>query len=539
VAKALTGNRSRRGAAPDSAERELKRLRLSVCDDVGFRLYVATYDQPKRRDELIARVTEEAKAERVRVSRLDIGESGPETNLVGLLRAHLLRTALPPGWREAVMVTGIEQRIDYSAAREGFAFPRQSNLLRDALPQTAPVPIVLWLSRLASAALPAEAPDLWDWRAANFDFTGDESPRLELLREITTSQPQADLGISSDQRRARIQMLEDLLAELEREGAPKSKRQAAERAKFLLELGIEEYHLGRVAEGAPRFERALEMVRRIGEPQAEMFVLIALGSARLDAADAHKASESYKQALVIARQIGDRRTEAKALDGLGRSSAALDELRRATKYYKQSLTIARQIGELEQEAQTVGHLGNAYSKLGEMRSAIKNYEQQLAIARKTDDRPRLAATLRDLGHAYNELGERKRAIEHYYEALATAREIGDRRVESFALGGLGLSYTALGETRHAIEVFEQALVIAREMANRRLEGIWLHCRALEFDELGDRAEARRQMEHALGIYQEIGAQDLVGEARAQLAEWQAEEVGGESEGSPSTAPGGK
>ena len=79
--------------------------------------------------------------------------------------------------------------------------------------------MVLWLSRLASAALPAEAPDLWHWRAANFDFTGDEAPRTEIWREPAL-RPEDEGGLSGEQRRARIRMLEDLLAELERDGSP-------------------------------------------------------------------------------------------------------------------------------------------------------------------------------------------------------------------------------------------------------------------------------------------------------------------------------
>jgi hypothetical protein len=125
VARALTRSERRRSKTHNPLERELKRLRLSVCDDVGFRLYLATFDQPKRRDELIARVIKEAEAEKVRVTRLDITQAGPESNLVGLLRAHLKKADPPPGWRQAVMVVGIEQRLDYSAGREGFAFLHQ------------------------------------------------------------------------------------------------------------------------------------------------------------------------------------------------------------------------------------------------------------------------------------------------------------------------------------------------------------------------------------------------------------------------------
>ena len=268
MAKALRSPRGRRGRTSDRHERELKRLLLSVCDDTGFRLYLATYDQPKRRDELIEQLIGEAEAEKVRVTRLDLSEAGPEANLVGLLRAHLEETNLPPGWRQAVMVTGIEQRLDYSRGPEGYAFLHQANLLRDALPEAAPVPVVLWLSRLASAALPAEAPDLWHWRAANFDFTGDRGTTARAAaRADHAATPRSDLGLSGEQRRARLRMLEDLLAELEREGPPTSKRQKAERAALLLELGIQDWHLRRAAEAVPPRAGA-RVFREIGDRRA-------------------------------------------------------------------------------------------------------------------------------------------------------------------------------------------------------------------------------------------------------------------------------
>jgi tetratricopeptide (TPR) repeat protein len=412
VGEALTRQRSKRDNTPDARERELKRLRLSVCDDVGFRLYLATYDQPQRRDELIERVAREAEAEKVRITRLDLARAGSESSLVGLLRAHLRETNLPSGWRQSVMVTGVEQRLDYAGGREGYAFLHQANLLRDALPEAAPVPVVLWLSRIASAALPPEAPDLWHWRAANFDFTGDEAPRVEVLREMTTLRPGDDLRLSSEQRRARLRMLEDLLAELERQGPPTSKRQKADRADLLLELGIEDWHLGRAAEAIPRFERALEIFREIGNRRGEGNALGNLGIAYRQLVEPLRAIEYYDQSLEIFREIGDRRGEGQALRSLGLAYADLSELQRAIEYYEQSLKIAREIGDRQGEGNALGGLGTA-------------------------------------------LGEPRRAIEHYEQWLQIAREIGDRRGEGSALGNLGSAYYTLGEPRRAIEQFER------------------------------------------------------------------------------------
>ncbi|MGH6903064.1 MAG: tetratricopeptide repeat protein, partial [Geminicoccaceae bacterium] len=496
----------------------------SVCDDVGFRLYLATYDQPKRRDELIGRVVREAEAEKVRVTRLDLAEAGP-TNLVGLLRAHLQETDLPPGWRQAVMVTGIEQRLDYSAGPEGFAFLHQANLLRDALPEAAPVPVVLWLSRMASAVLPVEAPDLWHWRTANFDFTGDEAPRLELLRELTTLRPEDDLRLSGEQRRARIRMLEDLLAELEHEGSPKSKRQAAERAHLLLDLGTEDWRLGRAADALPRLERALEAFREIGDLHGEGAALGNLGNAYAALGELRQAIEHHQRALIISREIGDRRAEGQDLGNLGNAYAALGKPQLAIEHYQQRLAIAREIGDPQGEGQALGNLGLAYADLGELRRAIEHHEQQLAIARKIGDRRGEGAALGNLGGAHFRLGELQRAIEHHEQDLAIAREIGDRRGEGQAFGNLGNAYYSLGELGRAIEHYEQDLVIAREIGDRQGEGQALYNSALAFDQLGERDGAIRRMDEALRIFERIEspAQE---KARAKLAAWR----GGAGEG---------
>jgi tetratricopeptide (TPR) repeat protein len=478
VAKALTRPRGRRSVL--ERERELKRLCLSVCDDAGFRLYAATYDQPKRRDELIARLSAKARAEKVQVTQLDIAGAVPETSLVGLLRAHLQGEDAPAGWRRAVMMTGIEQRLDYSSGRGGVAFLHQANLLRDALPEAAPVPVVLWLSPLASSAMQNEAPDLWDWRAASFDFTGDQAPRVELLRELTALQPGADLGLSGEQRQVRVQMLEDLLAELERGGPPKNKRQVAERADLLLEHGIDRRRLGLVAEAMPCFERALRLYRG----------------------------------------IGDRQGEGAALGNLGLAYAALGEPWRAIEHYEQCLAIAREIGDRRDEGDALGNLGNAYADLGEPRRAIEYHEQALKVSREIGDRQGEGAALGNLGIAYAALGEPRRAIEHYEQCLAIAREIGDRRGEGAALGNLGNAYADLGEPRRAIEHHEQWLAIAREIGDRQGEGKGLFNSALALDQLGERGEAIERVKAALVIFEQIGVEHLAERARAKLAEWQ-------------------
>lgn len=522
MAETLTRQRSnkrgRRGKTLDPRERELKRLKLSVCDDVGFRLFLATYDQPRRRDELIVRVVTQAEAQNVRVTRLELSETGPETNLIGLLRAQIARTDLPQGWRQAVMVTGIEQRLDYTGGPEGFAFLHEANLLRDALPEAAPVPVVLWLSRMASAALPAEAPDLWHWRAANFDFTGDEAPRLELLRELTKRGPGFIVDLSRARRQARPRFLEELLIELEREGPPKSKRQAAERANLLMELGTESSRLGRSVEAIQRFERAVEAFRKSGDRRGEGTALANVGLAYADLGEARRAIAYLEQALDVYRDIGDRRNEGIALGNLGLAYADLGETRGAIEYFEQALALSREICDREGEGAALANLGLAYGDLGETRRAIEYFKRALPVPREIGDRRGEGIVLGNLGAAYAGLDEARGAIEYFEQALAIAREIGDRRGEGVVLGNLGATYAGLGETRRAIEYFEQSLAIGREIGNRRGEGNSLFNSAETFDQLGDRGEAIRRMEEALRIFEQIESPSRAN-ARAKLAEW--------------------
>ena len=525
MARALARPRARRSRVPER-ERELKRLCLSVCDDTGFRLYVATYDQPKRRDELIAQLGSRAKAQKVRVTRLDIVEAAPETSLVGLLRAHLQRASLPAGWRQAVMVTGIEERLDYSSGRKGVAFLHQANLLRDALPEAAPGPIVLWLSRLASAAMQTEAPDLWDWRAASFDFAGDEAPRVEALREMTALRPEDDLRLSGERRQARVRMLDDLLKELERVGPAKSKRELAERANLLLELGIEESRLGRAAEAVARFQRALGLYREIGDRPGEGAALGNLGNAYGLLGEPRRAIEYYEQDLAIAREISDQRGEGAALGNLGNAHHLLGEPRRAIEHYEQDLAIARTRGDRLGEGGALGNLGNVHADLGEPQRAIEYYKQQLAIARAIGDRLGEGGALGNLGTVYAELGDQRRAIQHHEQHLAIASDIGDRWGEGNALGNLANAYAALGEPQRAIEHYERRLANAREIGNRRGEGNALLNFALTLNGLGERGGAIRRMREALRICEQI-EDPLRERARAMLEKWRTEDTDGE------------
>jgi tetratricopeptide (TPR) repeat protein len=492
-----------KSTATDPIEREYRRLALAVGDVTGFRLYVATYSNPRLRDRLIERLQVEQVSQKICITTLDLTGCDRESSLARLLREHIEKTRPEPSWRQAVMVTGLEDLLDYGREAD-MRFLETANLQRDVLPTSAPVAVVLWLSPLASAAFPRAAPDLWHWRGAGFDFTGFAGGRVELLRDLVAIPDEREPGLSGDKQRERAAMLEELLAELDKSGPPKSPRETAERANLLGQLGQTYLDLGRAREALPLFERQLALAREIGDRRDEGNALGNLGFVHADLGERRRAIEYYEQALVILREIGDRPVESVALVALGRAYADyLGEPRRAIEYYEQALAIARELGDQSIKGKTLFNLGGAWATLGEAQRAIEYYEQALAIAREIGDRGGESRALVHLGAAYASRGELERAIEFLEQSLAVARTSGNRSLEGPTLGALGAIYAALGETRRAIEYFELALAIARKIGDRRGQGRALNSWALALEGLGERAEALKKADAALAIFEGI------------------------------------
>ncbi len=269
-------------------------------------------------------------------------------------------------------------------------------------------------------------------------------------------------------------------------------------------LGLAYAALGDARRAIGHYEQQLTIARAIGDRRGEGAALGNLGNAYADLGDARRAIGYYEEVLKIARAIGDRDGEGATLGNLGGAYADLGDARRAIGYYEESLTIKREIGDRRGEGNALGNLGNAYYSLGDARRAIGYYEEGLAIAREIGDRGGEGAALGNLGNAYHRLGDARRAIGYYEENLIIKREIGDRGGEGNALGNLGVAYVVLGDARRAIGYYEEQLTIAREIGDRRGEGNALGNLGNAYLNLGDARRAIRFYEECLKLHREIG-----------------------------------
>jgi tetratricopeptide (TPR) repeat protein len=523
-AKAKRSSRTKKSSEAERIEREYRRLGLAIGDVQAFRLYLATYNDPRRRDELIDRLAAESERQKLEVTRLDVSDCDPEVSLVRVLREHVEQSTIPPGWQQAVMVVGLEQLLDYGDTREGLAVLETANLQRDLFTSAAPVPVVFWLSPLASSAFPKAAPDLWHWRGASFDLTGHTDSRADLLRDMIKI-PREQLLESTDPRVGeRAAMLEELIAELDRSGPPKSGHEARERASLLFQLGGAYIQLDRFSEALPVVQRGLKVLREAGVGLHGKALLL-LAQLYDGLGEPQQAFEQYQQALEIAHRTGDRETELQARDGQGRLLGAQGKPQKAIERYEQALEIAREIDNREGKLRILSGLGDANHDLGELRRAIDHYEQALEIAREIGDIAVEARTLYGLASAQIQLGEGLNVVRHCQKTLETARKIGDRRAESRTLSVLGMALSAAGEVQSAIEYYQQALLIAHEIGDRGAEESALFGLGLASDALGEPLRAIEYYQRAVKTAREIGSRGteavlsvLLGSAYRKLGE---------------------
>ncbi len=506
---------------PEPEPADLRALRLLLRQSKDFRLAVALYNDPVRRDGWIRSLAEELGREGVRILTVDLLHA-PDRECGLLERIQALVAGVPHSERFAIMVVNMETIVDYAPELSrpggpGTAFLDSANLQRELFPKACPGPLVLWMTELLEQAFIRCAPDLWSWRNHVFDMRTRTVPP-EPVFDAHGQQFRSD-----DERlhpETRVHRLEEELAAYRRIGSRKDEM------RVLNAIGLARLDAGDAKLARLDFDAVFQIARETGDRHWEGSALGNLGGAHADLGDARKAIEYHKQALVISREIGDRRGEGADLGNLGNAHANLGDPRKAIEYHEQALVISRELGDRRAEGQDLGNLGNAHADLGDARKAIKCYEQQLIITREIGDRRGEGNALGNLGLANAALGDARKAIEYYEQYLSIAREIGDRRGEGNALGNLGNAHAALGDARKAIEFYEQQLTITREISDRRGEGNALHCLALAHDSLGNRAEAITRAEQAMAIYEAIEDPHAT-RVRAMLAEWR-----GQGDGAP-------
>lgn len=175
---------NRKGEPPAAAnDWHWKKLAVFAGTARGFSLGVAVCDQTKTAEVLLERLVQPSGSADVEHIVLDLTRFPDERWLLERLHQHLTSVQAEEGQRLAVHVLVGEPSL---------GLLQTANVQRDAFPRVCPYPLVLWVTERAARRLAAEAPDLWDWRMATFEFIGGQPVRdisaaegdLEASRQI-------------------------------------------------------------------------------------------------------------------------------------------------------------------------------------------------------------------------------------------------------------------------------------------------------------------------------------------------------------------
>jgi tetratricopeptide (TPR) repeat protein len=302
-------------------EQELRGLTLALSEGEGFRLILATYAVPSVRDLLIDRLRTDLDQHGVRLTCLEASDRRTEFDLLEALQQHLAASDATPGQgpRQAVAVVDLESCLDYQPkAPAGAGVLQRANLHREAFAEHIPWPVVFWLMPVATSLFAQQAPDLWHWRIATFDFTDvpTEPVKASDLTRATSFEEFRGLPLGSQHEG--IAALHDRLLQLEHSsgGRPLTPREEAQRAALLHELGKAHSAMGHREDALQATGEAVEIRRRLAAQRSDAFLpdlagsLSNMGAMLSDLGCREEALQATGKAVEIRRRLAAQRPDA-------------------------------------------------------------------------------------------------------------------------------------------------------------------------------------------------------------------------------------
>ena len=480
---------------------EFERLRRFILYHLGgFTLGLVRVNDPSQRDGVIASLTQILAADGAQLIKVDLANRHPANLRVALQTDPAARAALRNPARAVLAIVGLEHLIEAEAGEAGRPpFAAALNVERDALRVALPLPLILFLTDHAMDRLDLTAPDFFDWYSGIFRLRPASAPspetaisstsRLAESREPYLSQ------LSQDTREARLDLLEERRAELERAG-PEARLRLGQVLKEIGELyaDLPEFHNRQLA--VLPLKRAAEIFHEEKQNAEEAAALEKLGTACYWIDDYKQATRRYEAALPIYREIGARLGEANCIKSLGDVHVRLSEYSQARARYEAALPIYREIGDRLGEANCIKSLGDVHVQLSEYSQARARYEAALPIYREIGARLGEANSLTAFGNLSLEEEDYASARDWFDQALRIYRDIGERHSRSYIAPRLSRALLALGEIEVAVQKLGEGADLARAIDGRpNLRSIlWL---------LAQIREGQKDFSAALACYEEL------------------------------------
>ncbi|NEQ37224.1 MAG: tetratricopeptide repeat protein [Okeania sp. SIO3I5] len=280
----------------------------------------------------------------------------------------------------------------------------------------------------------------------------------------------------------------------------------SQEAQRLLLEGTQLYQQGTkesVQKALQKWEKALPLLRKLGNKPGEAIVLTALAKVYDDLGENQKALLFYYQSLSLSREVEDKKIEATTLNNIGLVYNDLGEKQKALDYFNQSLDLSRQVGDKAIETANLNNIGAVYNDLGEKQKALKLYNQSLELSRQVEDKKVEAYTLNNIGAIYDDLGEKQKALEFYNQSLPVSKQLGDKKGEATTLNNIGAIYNDLGEKQKALEFYNKSLPLSKQLGDKKGEATTLNGIGAVYNDLGEKQKAQDYFNQSLELSRQI------------------------------------
>ncbi len=175
------------------------------------------------------------------------------------------------------------------------------------------------------------------------------------------------------------------------------------------------------------FERALALIRRVGDRKQEVATLLGLANVYNWG---HKIAEvlaTVNGALAIAIEIGDTAGQAGCHALRGEARGGVDgPVVEAMRDSSEAVRLAREAGDSRLLAQCLTFAGRHLEWHGEYHAAVGHLREGLELARREHPGYLVGLSLYHLGHAALARGDYEGALEHYRSLLEYAEAAGDK-----------------------------------------------------------------------------------------------------------------
>ena len=368
------------------------RRALSHAKGAGFSLFIAVCNQPSQREAAMQALKKSLPGWHWAQATLNSDTTSVLAAAKAALRPGGGKNPVSP---DALMLDGLEQvvrqRTDQSGPDQSQPILQGLNLGREAWPQEAPVPVILWTSDFLLPLLAQYAPDFLDWRSGTALFPAEASTDIEAALDRKDFGDHHATALTPEMRQARLKELEDRIAVIDTGDAHLGEIHT----EWLVEAAGHAARLGMPARAEQLMEQAIKVCRLAGDSQGEFWALTTQGHAWLAAGDLSRSMASFRNGLEISeRMVWDDPRNAEWQRELSVSHSRLGDVQRAQGDFAGALASFRKAMEISerlarqdprndewQRDLNVNHgkLGNVQLTQGDWAGALAYYLKDMEI----------------------------------------------------------------------------------------------------------------------------------------------------------------